>query len=65
MKSTEPKTLTIDKFEETSKLAAPQTKRIHRTCSPCDPRFVGLNPAEVDGFFQGVYILSTSTPGGT
>ena len=23
------------------------------TCSPQDPRFVGSNPAEVDGFFSG------------
>ena len=23
------------------------------TCSPRDPRFVGSNPAEVDGFFSG------------
>ena len=35
------------------------------TCSPRDPSFAGLNPAEVDGFFQGVKILSTSPPGGT
>ena len=27
------------------------------TCSPRDPRFAGSNPAEVDGFFQGVKIL--------
>jgi hypothetical protein len=30
-----------------------------------DPRFEGLNLAEVDGFFQDVKILSTSLPGGT
>ena len=30
------------------------------TCSP-----PGSNPAEVDGFFQDVKILSTSPPGGT
>ena len=35
------------------------------TCSPRDPRFAGYNPAEVDGFFQDVKILSTSPPGGT
>ena len=35
------------------------------TCSPRDPRFEGSNPAEVDGFFQDVKILSTSPPGGT
>ena len=34
-------------------------------CSPRDPRFAGLNPSEVDGFFQDVKILSTSPPGGT
>ena len=34
-------------------------------CSPRDPRFVGSNPAEVDGFFQDIKILSTSPPGGT
>ena len=34
------------------------------TCSPRDPRFEGSNPAEVDGFFQEVKILSTSPPGG-
>ena len=28
-------------------------------------RFAGSNPAEVDGFFQDVKILSTSPPGGT
>ena len=28
-------------------------------------RFAGPNPAEVDGFFQDVKILSTSPPGGT
>ena len=33
--------------------------------SPGYPRFAGSNPAEVDGFFQGVKILSTSPPGGT
>ena len=35
------------------------------TCSPRDPRFSGSNPAEVDGFFQDLKILSTSPPGGT
>ena len=35
------------------------------TCSPRDPEFAGLNPAEVDGFFQDIQILSTSPPGGT
>ena len=35
------------------------------TCSPRDPWFAGSNPAEVDGFFQDVKILSTSPPGGT
>ena len=30
------------------------------TCSPRDPRFPGSNPAEVDGFFQNVKLLSTS-----
>ena len=35
------------------------------TCSPRDPRFAGSNPAEVDGFFQDVKILSTRPPGGT
>ena len=34
-------------------------------CSPRDPRFAGLNPAEFDGFFQDVKILSISPPGGT
>ena len=34
------------------------------TCSPRDPRFAGSIPAEVDGFFQDVKILSTSPPGG-
>ena len=29
-----------------------------------DSRFVGSNPAEVDGFFQDVKILSTSFPEG-
>ena len=35
------------------------------TCSPRDPRFAGSNLDEVDGFFQDVKILSTSSPGGT
>ena len=35
------------------------------TWSPQDPRFAGSNPAEVDGFFQDVKILSTSPWGGT
>ena len=35
------------------------------TYSPRDPRFAGSNPAEVDGFFQDVKILSTSPPKGT
>ena len=35
------------------------------TCSPRDPGFAGSNPAEVDGFFQYLNILSTSPPGGT
>ena len=35
------------------------------TCSPRDPGFADSNPAEVDGFFQDVQILSTSPPGGT
>ena len=30
-----------------------------------DPRFAGSNPAEVDGFFQDVKILSTNPTGGT
>ena len=34
-------------------------------CSPRDPRFAGSNPAEVDGFFQDMKILSTSPPGET
>ena len=34
-------------------------------CSHQDPRFAGSNPAEVDGFFQDIKILSTSPPGGT
>ena len=34
------------------------------TCSSRDPRFAGSNPAEIDGFFQDVKILSTSPPGG-
>ena len=34
-------------------------------CLPKDPRFAGSNPAEVDGFFQDVKILSTSPQGGT
>ena len=34
-------------------------------CSPQDPRFTDSNPAEADGFFQDVKILSTSPPGGT
>ena len=29
------------------------------------PRFADSNPAEVDGFFQDVKILSSSPPGGT
>ena len=32
---------------------------------PLDSRFAGSNPAEVDGFFQDVKILSTSPPSGT
>ena len=28
-------------------------------CLPQDPRFMGSNPTEVDGFFQDVKILST------
>ena len=35
------------------------------TSSPRDPRFAGSNPAEVDGFFLDVKVLSTSPPGGT
>ena len=35
------------------------------TCSPQDPRFAGSNPAEVNGFFKDVKILSTSPLGGT
>ena len=35
------------------------------TCLPRDPWFAGSNPAEVDGFFQDLKILSTSPPGGT
>ena len=33
-------------------------------CSPPNPRFAGSNPAEVDGFFQDVKLLSTSPSGG-
>jgi hypothetical protein len=32
--------------------------------TPRDPRLVGSNPAEVDGFFQDKKILITSTLGG-
>ena len=35
------------------------------TCSLRDPRLACSNPAEVDGFFQDVKILSTSPPRGT
>ena len=35
------------------------------TCSSRDPRFAGSKPAEVDGFFQDVKILSKSPSGGT
>ena len=35
------------------------------TCSPRDPRLAGSNPAEGDGLFQDVKILSTSPTGGT
>ena len=35
------------------------------TYSPRDPRFAGSSPAEVDGFFQDVKILSTSPSEGT
>ena len=34
-------------------------------CSPRDPRFVGSNPAEVNGFFQDVKMLRTSPLGET
>ena len=34
-------------------------------CSPRYPRFADSNPAEVDGFFQDVKILSTSHTGGS
>ena len=34
-------------------------------CSPRDPRFAGSNPAEVEGLFQNVKILSISLPGRT
>ena len=34
-------------------------------CSSRVPRFASSNPAEVDGFFQDVKIVSTSPPGGT
>ena len=32
-------------------------------CSPRDPKFAGPNPAEDDGFFHDVKILSTIPPG--
>jgi hypothetical protein len=35
------------------------------TCSPRGPRFADSKPTEVDGFFQGVKILNTSSQGGT
>ena len=38
---------------------------ILKTYSPRDASFAGSNPAEVDGFFQDVKIMSTSPPGGT
>ena len=31
-------------------------------CSPRYPKFMGSNPAEVNGFFPDVKILSTSPP---
>ena len=34
------------------------------TCSPRDPGFSGSSPAEVDGFFQDVKILSPNPPEG-
>ena len=39
--------------------------KIIRKSRPRDPRFAGSNPAEFDGFFKGVKILSTSIPGGS
>ena len=35
------------------------------TCSLRGPSFAGSNPAEVNGFFQDVKILSTSPPRGS
>ena len=35
------------------------------TCLPRDPWFMGSNPAEVNGFFQDIKILSSNPPGGT
>ena len=35
------------------------------TYSSRDPRFAVSNPAEIDGFFQDLKILSTSPPVGT
>jgi hypothetical protein len=35
------------------------------SCSSRDPRFTDSNPAEIDGFFQDVKILSASPPGET
>ena len=34
------------------------------TCSPRDPRFAGLNPVEINGFYQDLKVLSISSPGG-
>ena len=44
-------------------LYALQPVGLRVTCSLRDPRFAGSNPAEVNGFFQDVKILSTGPPG--
>ena len=49
--------------EDYLSLSRPRWSRV--TCLPQGPRFTCSNPAEVDGFFQNVKILSTSPPGGT
>ena len=59
MTSTRPKQTSARKINTNNILCTVGLGGLGVTCSPQDPRFAGSNPAEVDGFFQDVKILST------
>ena len=52
----------LDKFDPLLRIYYVGLGGLGVTCSFWVPRIAGSNPAEVDGFFQDVKVLSTTPP---